>query len=52
MNSVAVKEDEDELSITRFDLKVDAWEKDLLDTLLRRNNVKYTTDEEYTRSCD
>ena len=52
MNSVAGKEDEDELSITRFDLKVDAWEKDLLDTLLRRNNVKYTTDEEYTRSCD
>ena len=52
MNSVAGKEDEDELSITRFDLRVDAWEKDLLDTLLRRNNVKYTTDEEYTRSCD
>ena len=52
MNSVTGKEDEDELSITRFDLRVDAWEKDLLDTLLRRNNVKYTTDEEYTRSCD
>jgi hypothetical protein len=52
MCSVAGKEDEDELSTTRFDLKVDAWEKDLLDTLLRRNNVKYTTDEEYTRSCD
>ena len=52
MSSVAGKEDEDELSTTRFDHKVDAWEKDLLDTLLRRNNVKYTTDEEYTRSCD
>jgi hypothetical protein len=52
MNSVADKEEEDNISTTRFDLKVDAWEKDLLDTLLRRNNVKYTTDEEYTRSCD
>ena len=52
MTSVADKEEEDGLSTTRFDLKVDAWEKDLLDTLLRRNNVKYTTDEEYTRSCD
>ena len=52
MSSVADKEEEDSISTTRFDLKVDAWEKDLLDTLLRRNNVKYTTDEEYTRSCD
>ncbi len=49
---MADKEEQDDLSTTRFDLKVDAWEKDLLDTLMRRNNVKYTTDEEYTRSCD
>jgi hypothetical protein len=31
---------------------VDLWEKDLLEKLLKRNKVKYTTDEEYTRSCD
>ena len=52
MRSVSDKDDEDKLSTTRFDLKIDAWEKELLDTLLRRNNVKYTTDEEYIRSCD
>ena len=34
-------------------MQVDAWEKELLEKLLKKNNVKFTPGtDEYTRSCD
>ena len=31
-----------ELSVTRFSKAVDAWERDLLDKLFKKNNVPFT----------
>ena len=35
-----------------FDTQVDIYEKELLDMLLSRKNVKYTNDEEYSQACN
>ena len=42
-----------DLSVTRFSKAVDAWEKDLLDKLLKKHNISFAPGtEEYTRCCD